>query len=73
MDSRKATAFAVAAALALAALSFGAAPVAMAQAFPAKPVRILVGFAPGGAMDIVARTVGQKVSAGIGQPVVVEN
>ncbi len=72
MDSRKATAFAVAAALALAALSFGAAPVAMAQAFPAKPVRILVGFAPGGAMDIVARTVGQKVSAGIGQPVVVE-
>ena len=46
---------------------------AAAQAFPNKPVKILVGFAPGGAMDIVARTVGQKVSAGLGQPVVVEN
>ena len=51
------------------ALAFDAA----AQAYPAKPIRILVGFAPGGAMDVVARTVGQKLSSGIGQPVVVEN
>jgi tripartite-type tricarboxylate transporter receptor subunit TctC len=36
-------------------------------------VKILVGFAPGGAMDIVARTVGQKIAAGLGQPVVIEN
>ena len=46
---------------------------AMAQAFPSKPIRILVGFAPGGAMDIVARTIGQKVSASVGQPVIVDN
>ena len=50
----------------------GARP-ALAQAFPAKPIKILVGFAPGGAMDIVARAVGQKISESVGQPVVVEN
>ena len=54
-------------------LAIGAAPAAIAQAYPSKPVKILVGFAPGGAMDIVARTVGQKISASIGQPVVIEN
>lgn len=61
-----------AAALATAAMAF-VAPAALAQAFPAKPVKILVGFAPGGAMDIVARTVGQKMEKGLGQAVVVEN
>jgi tripartite-type tricarboxylate transporter receptor subunit TctC len=44
-----------------------------AQPYPAKPLRILVGFAPGGAMDIVARTIGQKISPGLGQPVIIEN
>jgi len=61
------------AALAAALLAWGAAPAAMAQAYPNKAVKILVGFAPGGAMDIVARTVGQKMAAGLGQPVVVDN
>lgn len=46
---------------------------AQAQTFPSKPIRILVGFAPGGAMDIVARTVGQKVSESVGQPAIVDN
>lgn len=63
----------VAAVSAAVALSLGAAPAALAQAYPAKTLRILVGFAPGGAMDIVARTVGQKMAPSLGQAVVIEN
>lgn len=45
----------------------------IAQQYPAKPVKIVVGYSAGGAVDIVARTLGQALAAAMGQPVVVEN
>jgi tripartite-type tricarboxylate transporter receptor subunit TctC len=44
-----------------------------AKTFPKKPIRIIVGYSPGGANDILARLVGQKMGESFGQPVVVEN
>ena len=46
---------------------------ALAQAFPAKPITIIVPFPPGGVTDPVARQVGQRVAENVKQPVVVEN
>jgi tripartite-type tricarboxylate transporter receptor subunit TctC len=49
------------------------ASLAAAQQYPTKPVRIIVGFAPGGGTDTVARVLGQKLSEWWGQQVIVEN
>ncbi|NBS58528.1 MAG: tripartite tricarboxylate transporter substrate binding protein [Betaproteobacteria bacterium] len=46
---------------------------AFAQAYPAKPIRIIVPFAAGGTSDILARAIGPKLTAAWGQPVVIEN
>jgi len=50
-----------------------AAPAALAQAFPAKPIRLIVGFTPSGGVDINARLLGPKITEYLGQQVIIEN
>jgi tripartite-type tricarboxylate transporter receptor subunit TctC len=47
--------------------------IAWAQAYPTRPVRIIVGYPPGGSADVVARLIGQQLSEHLGQSFVVEN
>jgi len=58
--------------LAVLVVALGALPAA-AQDFPTHPIRIVVGFPPGGGVDLVARLIGQEMGKGLGQPVIVEN
>ena len=71
IDTPRRRGLAAGAGLALGAL--GLARPARAQAWPARPIRILVGFAPGGTADTYARAIGEHWSTRLGQPVVVEN
>lgn len=57
----------------LALLAVAAVPAARAAAWPDKPLRLLVGYSPGGAVDIIARAVAHHLQGELGQPVVVEN
>lgn len=63
-----ATAIAIAAAILI-----GGSGAAMAQTWPAKTISIIVPFATGGTTDAIARTLGQELSRGLGQPVIIEN
>ena len=53
--------------------SSGLSRIARAQAYPTRPVRIIVGFAPAGGTDIVARLIGQWLSERLGQPFIIDN
>jgi tripartite-type tricarboxylate transporter receptor subunit TctC len=58
---------------AVATLSAAVAAPLFAQTYPAQPIKILIGFGPGSAADVLARLVGKQMEASLGQPLVVEN
>lgn len=51
----------------------GLSTAAMAQSYPSRPVKLVVGFSPGGTIDVVARIIGEHLATKLGQPFVVEN
>src|SRR2546423_7801076 len=59
--------------IAVAALLTLCGAAAVAQPYPSRPVKIVVPATPGGAIDLIARTLGEKLTGSLGQPVVVEN
>lgn len=61
------------AAFAALALAAGAAGAWAQPAYPSKPIRMVVPFAAGGATDVLARVIGEKMAASLGQPVVIDN
>src|SRR5678815_1016200 len=58
---------------ALGILLFAISQSVLAQAWPSKPVRIVVAYPPGGGIDVMARQIAEKLTGAWGQPVVVEN
>ncbi|RZL94662.1 MAG: tripartite tricarboxylate transporter substrate binding protein [Variovorax sp.] len=55
------------------ALALGAGTTAQAQTYPTRPIKMVVPFAAGGGTDVLARVIGEKLSAGLGQPVIIDN
>ena len=57
----------------IAAACIAAASLNLAAAWPEKPIKVLIGYAPGGSTDVVARLISQKLGERLGQPVIIEN